>query len=92
MVAFSKDPDGGRWLDLCRTRFAHMLPQIRQEADAALRAVPPHRREALIEEVIQRALSTFLCLAERGKIQVAYAKPFTMVAVKQLRAQRGGRR
>jgi hypothetical protein len=92
MVAFSKDPDGAPWLDLCRARFAHMLPQIRQEANAALGAVPPHRREALIEEVIQRAFGTFLCLAERGKLQIAYAKPLTMVAVKQLRARRGRRK
>ena len=90
MVAFSKDPDGGRWLELCRARFAHMLPQIRQEANAALRTIPAHRRKTLIEEVIQQAFSTFLFLAERGTIQIAYAKPLTMVAVKQLHARRGG--
>ena len=90
MVAFSRDPDGGRWLDLCRARFAHMIPQIRKEANAALGDVPANRREMLIEEVIQRAFSTFLCLAERGKIQVAYAKPLTMVALNQLHSRRGG--
>ena len=69
-----------------------MLPQIRQEANAALRAVPPHRREALIEEVVQQAFWTFLRLAEHGKMQIAYAKPLTMVGMKRLRARRGGRR
>ena len=90
MVAFAKNPDRGRWLDLCRARFAEMLPQIRQEVGVAFRDVPPDHRKVLIEEAIQRAFSTFLCLAERGKIQVAYAKPLTMVAVKQLHARRGG--
>ena len=84
MVAFSKKPDRGRWLDLCRVRFAEMLPQIRQEASAALRDVPPDRRAALVEEVIERAFGTLLKLAERGRMQIAYAKPLTMVAVKQL--------
>ena len=92
MVAFPKDRDRGRWLDLCRARFANLLPQIRQEAKAALRAVPPHRRDAIIEEVIQQAFGTFVMLAERGKIQIAYVKPLTMVAMKQLSARRGGRR
>jgi hypothetical protein len=87
MVAFSKNPDGPRCLDLCRARFAEMLPQIRQEASAALRDVPPDRRAALVEEVIQRAFSTLLKLAERGRMQIAYAKPLTMVAVKQLRGR-----
>jgi len=84
MVAFSKKLDRGRWMDLCRVRFAEMLPQIRQEASAALRDVPPNRRAALVEEVIERAFGTLLKLAERGRIQIAYAKPLTMVAVKQL--------
>ena len=92
MVAVTKDPDRGRWLDLCRVRFADMLPQIRQEASAALRHVPPHRRQALVEEVVQQAFGTFLKLAERGKMQIAYAKPLAMVGMKQLRVGKGGRR
>ena len=84
MVAFSKNPDGTRLLDLCRARFAEMLPQIRQEASAALSAVSLDRRAALVEEVIERAFGTLLKLAERGQMQIAYAKPLTMVAVKQL--------
>jgi len=84
MVAFTKNPNGTHWLDLCRARFAEMLPQIRQEAGAALHAVSPDRRAALVEEVIERAFGTLLKLAERGQLQIAYAKPFTMVAVKQL--------
>ncbi len=84
MVTFSKNPDRERWLDLCRVRFAEMLPQIRQEANAALRDVPPDRRAALVEKVIERAFGTLLKLAERGRMQIAYAKPLTMVAVKQL--------
>ena len=91
MVAFAKKPDRGGWLDLCRVRFAEMLPRIRQEASAALSNVPPHRRQALVEQVVQQAFGAFLKLAERGKMQVAYAKPLTMVAMKQLNSRRGGR-
>ena len=64
MVAFSKKPDRGRWLDLCRVRFAEMLPQIRQEASAALRDVPPDRRATLVEEVIERLTSQLGCEVE----------------------------
>ena len=88
MVAFSMDTDGPQWFDLYHARFALILPEIRQEANDALRAVPPHRRQALIEEVVHRAFGTFMSLAARGKSQLAYAKPLTMVAVKQLRAGR----
>ena len=91
MVAFSKNPDRGRWLDMCRARFTKMIPQIRQHAEDALRAVPPHRREALVQEIIQQAFVTFLKLAERGKIQIAYAKPLTMVGLRQAGLRRGGR-
>ena len=84
MVAFAKELDGIRQLDLCRARFVEMLPQIRQEAHAALRTVPASQREALVDEVIRRAFGTLLKLAERGQMQIAYAKPLTMVAVKQL--------
>ena len=92
MVAFAKDPDRGRWFDLCRIRFSDMLPQIRQEASAALSHVPPHRRQALVEEVVQQAFGAFLKLAERGKIQIAYAKPLAMVGMRQLLVGRSGRR
>jgi len=92
MVAFARNPDPDRWLDQCYVRFAHILPQIQQEADAALRDVPPHRRKALIEEVVEQAFETFIMLAERGNLQIAYPKPLTMVAMKQLHAQRAGPR
>ena len=62
-------------------------PDHFKEANAALHDIPPHRREQLIDEVVERAFHTLLILAERGKIQIAYAKPLTMVAVKQLHAQ-----
>jgi len=88
MVAFAKNSNYSHWLDLCRIRFAQMLPQIQQEANAALHAVPPDQREALIEEVVQRAFGTLLRLAERGKMQIAYPKPLAMVAVKQLGSPR----
>ena len=91
MVAFSKYADDGRWLDLCHARFEDMLPQIRQEANAALGDVPAHQRAALIEEVVKQAFGTLVRLAERGQIQLVYAKPLTMVAVKQLRARKVGR-
>ena len=87
MVAFASNTNRGNWLDICRVRFAKMLPQIRQEANAAFHSVPAPRREQLINEVVERAFDTLLRLAERGKLQIAYAKPLTMVAIKQMQPQ-----
>lgn len=87
MVAFPRDPDRDRWMDRCCAQFASMLPQIRREADDALRAVPQQRRKELIEEVIWRALRTFLYFALRDKVHLVYVKPLTMTAVKQLHPQ-----
>ena len=44
------------------------------------------------EEVVERAFDTLLCLAERGKIQIAYAKPLTMAAVRQVHLQQKKRK
>lgn len=92
MVAFSDDTGSRKWLAVCQALFEQMLPQIRREVNLALRAVPADQREGLIEEVVQRAFGTFLSLAERGKIQIAYAKPLAMTAVKQVRTQQDERR
>ena len=92
MVAFPRDPDRRRWLDRSAERFAGMLPEIRQEAGAALSAFPSRRRNELIEEVILRALQTFFYFAMRGKVHLVYAKPLTLTAVKQLGVHRNPRK
>ena len=90
MVAFAHNPDLNKWFDLCRAQFDDILPLIRKEANHVLSDIPPHQRAELVEAVVRQAFSTFLSLAERGTIQLAYPKPLTMVAVKQLHARQVG--
>ena len=92
MVAFNKNYYLDLWLNLCRAEFAPILPEVVQEANAALCGVPEKRRRALVEEVIRHAFKTFVRLAERGKIQIAYAKPLTLVGIEQLGEERRIRR
>ena len=92
MVAFPKDLDRKAWLELCRAQFVQMVPQIRREAHAALRAVDPHRRKELVSEVINCAFGMFMHLAELGKTPLAYPKPLAMTALKKLHGRRGPQR
>jgi len=87
MVAFAHNPDPNEWFEMCRVQFAGLLPLIREEANSVLRDLPAQQRVELVEQVVRQAFSTFLNLAERGKIEIAYPKPLTMVAVKQLHAR-----
>jgi len=84
MVAFANSPNPNDWFDMCRVQFAGLLPLIRAEANRVLRDLPTQERVELVEQVVRQSFSTFLSLAERGKIEIAYPKPLTMVAFKQL--------
>jgi hypothetical protein len=88
MVAFGNDP--ARWESLAgwRARFKMMLPEIERRARQAFHGVGPDQFEELVSEVTERAFHVFSYLAQRGKADLAYARPLAMSAIKQVRTAR----
>jgi hypothetical protein len=65
-----------------------MLPEIEARARHAFRGVGPSRLEELVSEVTEHAFRVFACLAQRGNLDIVYAKPLAFSAIKQVRALR----
>ena len=89
MVAFGGNSKRRGWLASSRARFEQMLPEIELRARYAFRGVGPERVEELVAAVTNHAFEVFLFLAQRGKADLAYAKPLATSAINQVRiAQR----
>jgi len=88
MVAFAQDL--ARWDSLAgwRLRFETMLPEIERRAKRAFRGVGPERLDEIVTAVAERAFHVFVTLAQRGKADLAYARPLAMTAIEQVRANR----
>jgi hypothetical protein len=74
-----------------RARFEQMLPEIEQQARNAFEGVAKARLERLVAEVVEHAFHVFFHLAQRGKVEVVYAKPLAISAIKQVRTARRDR-
>ena len=69
-------------------KFLDLLPQIRNQARLAFRAVRPELKEELLAEVVANAYCAFARLVERGKLDLAFATPLAQFAIRQVRAGR----
>lgn len=89
MIAFPTN--SGRWgvYDASWSRFEQILPEIESHARHAFTGVEPSQLEELVAEVTQRAFHVFLHLSERGRSDIAYAKPLASSAIKLVRRTRG---
>jgi hypothetical protein len=67
-----------------------MLPEIEYRARHAFHGVTPGRLEELVGEVIGCAFHVYVFLAQRGKADIAYAKPLAISAIKQVCTARRG--
>jgi hypothetical protein len=75
-------------LHATRLQFAQILPQVRFEAERALKDVEPCRRRRVVDRALENVFAVFVRLAERGKADIAYPKPLALSAVKQIAARR----
>ncbi|MFO7901247.1 MAG: hypothetical protein ACQESR_13195 [Planctomycetota bacterium] len=89
MIAFSTN--SGRWevRDAYWARFEQILPEIESQARHAFPGLETHQLEKLVAEVTERAFHVFLQLSERGRGDIAYAKPLAKSAIKSVRKTRG---
>lgn len=71
-----------------QNKFLNMLPLIRREARAAFRGVRSDLREELTQEVVASSYVAYSRLADRGKLNVAYATPLAQFAIRQVRSGR----
>lgn len=88
MVEFGKDPircgSPASWREV----FERMLPEIQYRARRAFRGAGARQLEQLVAEVTEHAFNVFVYLAQRGKADIAYAKPLAISAIKQVRRAR----
>ena len=88
MVAFGGNSRRWRRVAAARAKFEQMRPEIELQARHAFRRAGPERIEELVAEVTAYALEVFLCLAQHGKANLAYAKPLATSAIRQVRIAR----
>jgi hypothetical protein len=70
-------------------KFLSMLPQIRNRAEFALRGLRRQLRDELIDEIVADTFVWFRRLAERGRLDLAFATPLTNFSIRRVL---GGRR
>lgn len=89
MIAFPTK--SGRWgvRDGYWARFEQLLPAIESQARHAFPGLETSQLEELVAEVTERAFHVFLHLSERGRGDMAYAKPLATSAIKLVRRTRG---
>ena len=87
-MAVGEDLD--RWgLPVARwTEFEQLLPGIEGRARHAFHRSGPRRAEVLVAEVTAHAFKIFVMLAQRGKVDIAYARPLAAAAVQRVRTTR----
>ena len=68
--------------------FVQFIPAIKRHARIAFRHLRSQERTEAVSEVVANAFNAFRRLAERGKLEVAYASPLARFAVTQVRAGR----
>jgi hypothetical protein len=74
--------------NLPASMFLTLLPLIRREARLAFRLVRPDLREELMAEVVANSYCAYIRLADRGKLDAAYATPLAQFAIRQVRSGR----
>jgi hypothetical protein len=84
MVAFEKDLDRRGLPIEWEAEFEHLLPEIENRARQAFYGFGPTRAEALVAEAAAYAFKIFVLLAQRGKADIAYARPLAALAVQQV--------
>lgn len=89
MIAFSTE--SGRWgvRDASWARFEGIRPEIEWQARQAFPGVKSSELEELVAEVTERAFHVYMHLSERGRADIAYAKPLAFSAIKLVRRSRG---
>jgi hypothetical protein len=65
-------------------KFLSMLPQIRNRAEFALRGLRRQLRDELVDEVIADSFVWFRRLAERGRLDLAYASPLANFSIRRI--------
>jgi len=83
MIATAKNTRRPRLPDNWQDRFLSMLPAIEHQVAHRLHGVPAHEREDLTSEAIALAFAMFVRLAERGRIELAYATPLATYGCRQ---------
>jgi len=64
--------------------FLAMLPAIRSQLRVAFRALDPEARAEAVQEGVCNAMTAYLRLHERGRIDLAYPTPLAQYAVRQI--------
>jgi DNA-binding NarL/FixJ family response regulator len=70
------------------SQFLAMLPQIRRQAEVALRFCQSEAREEFVAEVIALAYRAWVRLVDQGREQIARPTPLAQYALRQVRAGR----
>ncbi len=69
--------------EFVQRQFLKMLPQIRRQAELALRFLRTEAREELVAEVIAHAYRTWVRLVAQGREHIARPSPLTRFALRQ---------
>ena len=72
-----------RKTEFVQRQFLKMLPQIRRQAELALRFLRTEAREELVAEVIAQAYRTWVRLVEQGREPIARPSPLARFALRQ---------
>jgi hypothetical protein len=88
VIAKARPFGAGSDKDAYHARFLAMLPQIEATAHCAFRSVPREMRAELVQAAVVAAYAMFVRLAQRDRIELAYASPLVKFAVRQVRAGR----
>jgi hypothetical protein len=88
MIAPIRNGGNGRKTELVQNQFLKMLPQIRRQAELAVRAWRAEAREELVAEVIANAYRAWVGLVDQGREQIARPSPLAQFALRQVRAGR----
>ena len=69
-------------------KLLELLPAIRRMASRAFRSLPSQIREDFVEEVVAHAVVAVKALHDRGKLDLAYAKPLAGYGIQRVRSGR----
>jgi hypothetical protein len=88
MIAINKQPRPAASQERANELFLKLVPDITRYARFAFRRLQPEEREEALCEVLAWAFCAFRRLAERGRLDVAYAAPLARFAIVRFRSGR----
>lgn len=88
MTAQSLTPAASGRSNHINGKFLAMLPLIREQARVAFRNFRSELREELTQEVVANTYVAYTRLADRGKLDAAFATPLAEYAIRQVRTGR----